>query len=49
MQECRDLLFHVQEHRFSLPQIGATLEELGLDFVGFEFGGPEALAVMEAS
>jgi tetratricopeptide (TPR) repeat protein/SAM-dependent methyltransferase len=44
MGECRDLLFHVQEHRFSLPQIREILEELGLDFVGFEFGGPETLA-----
>ena len=44
MEECRDLLFHVQEHRFSLPQIREILEELGLDFVGFEFGGPETLA-----
>ncbi len=44
--ECRDLLFHVQEHRFTLPQIEAALETLGLDFLGFEFPGakPAALA-----
>jgi len=35
LEECRDLLFHVQEHRFSLHQIGEILDELGLDFVGF--------------
>lgn len=32
---CRDLLFHVQEHRFTLPQIAGALEELDLQFVGF--------------
>jgi 2-polyprenyl-3-methyl-5-hydroxy-6-metoxy-1,4-benzoquinol methylase len=37
MSGCRDLLFHVQEHRFTLPQIEAMLAELGLDFLGFEF------------
>jgi len=31
----RDLLFHVQEHRFSLPQIGAVLDRLRLQFAGF--------------
>lgn len=35
--ELRDLLFHVQEHRFSLPQIKNNLEVLGLNFAGFEF------------
>jgi len=33
--EIRDLLFHVQEHRFTLPQIKDRLAELGLSFVGF--------------
>jgi tetratricopeptide (TPR) repeat protein/2-polyprenyl-3-methyl-5-hydroxy-6-metoxy-1,4-benzoquinol methylase len=33
---CRDLLFHVQEHRFSLPEIETALKELGLVFIGFE-------------
>jgi tetratricopeptide (TPR) repeat protein/SAM-dependent methyltransferase len=33
---CRDLLFHVQEHRFTLPQIAAFLTESSLAFVGFE-------------
>jgi tetratricopeptide (TPR) repeat protein/SAM-dependent methyltransferase len=40
---CRDLIFHVQEHRFTLPQIGAALEVLGLEFLGFEF--PDRVAV----
>ena len=34
---CRDLLFHVQEHRFRLPQIETMIGELGLRFLGFEF------------
>jgi tetratricopeptide (TPR) repeat protein len=32
----RDLLFHEQEHRFTLPQIKNCLDELGLKFCGFE-------------
>ena len=32
----RDLLFHVQEHRFGLPNIRRLLAEFGLDFIGFE-------------
>tara|TARA_B100000575_G_scaffold265843_1_gene242712 strand:+ start:128 stop:766 length:639 start_codon:yes stop_codon:yes gene_type:complete len=32
----RDLLFHVQEHRFTLPQIENCLDKLGLRFCGFE-------------
>ena len=32
----RDLVFHVQEHRFTLPQIKNCLDELGLKFCGFE-------------
>ena len=34
--ECRDLLFHVQETRLTLDQIGSFLAECGLQFVGFE-------------
>ena len=34
--ECRDLLFHVQEHRTTLPEIKADLARHGLRFVGFE-------------
>ena len=32
----RDLLFHVQEHRFTIPQIKDCLSKLGLKFCGFE-------------
>ena len=33
---CRDLLFHVQEHRFTLPLLGEVIEGLGLRFLGFD-------------
>lgn len=33
---CRDLIFNVQEHRFTIPQIAAALSELDLTFLGFE-------------
>jgi len=34
--ECRDLLFHVQEHRLTLSQIESFLADFGLHFIGFE-------------
>ena len=36
LSELRDLLFHVQEHRFTIPQIQTCLDELGLKFCCFE-------------
>jgi SAM-dependent methyltransferase len=39
MPHCRDLLFHVQEHRFTIPLIQTVLKELKLEFLGFTFGG----------
>ena len=36
MSTLRDLLFHVQEHRYTLPQIQICLSELGLKFCGFQ-------------
>ena len=32
----RDLLFHTQEHQFTIPQIKKCLKELNLKFCGFE-------------
>lgn len=32
---CRDLLFHVQEHRLTLPAIQGFIQDHGLEFVGF--------------
>jgi 2-polyprenyl-3-methyl-5-hydroxy-6-metoxy-1,4-benzoquinol methylase len=34
---CRDYLFHVQEHRYTLAGIEAILGDLELEFLGFEF------------
>ena len=36
MSELRDLIFHVQEHQFTLPEIHNCLDTLGLEFCGFE-------------
>ena len=36
LSECRDLLFHVQEHRFTLLQVKEALNDLDLKFLGFE-------------
>jgi len=36
LSECRDLLFHVQEHRFTIPEIEDALNSLQLEFLGFE-------------
>ena len=36
LSELRDLLFHVQEHRFTIPQLKDCLSELDLKFCGFE-------------
>jgi SAM-dependent methyltransferase/tetratricopeptide (TPR) repeat protein len=40
--ECRDMLFHVQEKRTTIPAIKSFLEEQQLKFIGFEFS-PAAL------
>ena len=36
LSNCRDMLFHIQEHRFTLPGIEEALRVLGLAFLGFE-------------
>ena len=35
LSEARDLLFHVQEAQFTIPEIERCLDELGLEFTGF--------------
>ncbi len=32
---CRDLIFHVQEHRFTIPLLVEAFEQLNLEFLGF--------------
>src|SRR5258708_6740848 len=38
--ECRDLLFHIQERRLTIPEIKFFLTENDLKFIGFEFAPP---------
>ena len=41
---CRDLLFNVMEHRFTIPEIAAFLNDNGLSFLGFEpFDDPRVI------
>ena len=49
LSSCRDLLFHVQEHRFTLPQIEAALTALQLEFLGFEIQDQSALRKFRAA
>jgi SAM-dependent methyltransferase len=44
VSECRDMLFHVEEHRFTIAEIEALLGALGLRLIGFELPGPVAAA-----
>jgi tetratricopeptide (TPR) repeat protein/SAM-dependent methyltransferase len=42
----RDLVLHVQEHRFTIPRIASAIAGLGVEFLGFELpGGPLALSL----
>jgi SAM-dependent methyltransferase len=40
ISECRDMLFHPQEHRLTLPQIKAFLAASDLQFMGFALPPP---------
>jgi 2-polyprenyl-3-methyl-5-hydroxy-6-metoxy-1,4-benzoquinol methylase len=40
---CRDLLFNVMEHQFTIPQIAEFLDANGLTFLGFEQLPPDVL------
>lgn len=44
----RDLLFHVQEHDFTLPEIAQLLQALDLEFLGFEIGDRQTLEAFRA-
>lgn len=43
MSMCRDLLFHVQEHQFTLPRIQAALDSLGLRLLSMDVEQPGVL------
>lgn len=45
---CRDLLFHVQEHQFTLKQIKEAIEKLGLEFLGIDLHDAKANAEFRA-
>lgn len=40
----RDLVLHVQEHRFTTGELGAAIRALGLELLGFEFSDPSVRA-----
>jgi SAM-dependent methyltransferase len=41
MNRCRDLLFHPQERRYTLPEVGQLLDELRLEFRGLQKPEPD--------
>jgi len=43
LSEVRDLLFHVQEHRFTIPKIKQCLGMLDLAFCGFEISNRDVI------
>ncbi|KZB62324.1 hypothetical protein AUP42_05105 [Thalassospira lucentensis] len=43
LSPCRDLIFHIQEHRFTIPQIEDALKKLNLKFIDFETQSPQTL------
>ena len=47
LYECRDLLFHPQEHQFTIDSLKLLLEELDLVFLGFELGERQRLLYTE--
>jgi SAM-dependent methyltransferase len=45
---CRDFLFHRHEQRFDIPRIKAAIDDLGLEFLGFEFTDPQVMTAYRA-
>ena len=43
----RDLVLHVQEHRFTIPQIASAIAELGVELLGFELPGKKLALSLE--
>ncbi len=46
---CRDLLFHVHEHDFTLDEIGGWIERAGMKFLGFNIAADILAAYREAN
>jgi Flp pilus assembly protein TadD/SAM-dependent methyltransferase len=43
----RDLVLHVQEHRFTIPQLAGMVAALGVEFLGFELTGKKLAMSLE--
>jgi Flp pilus assembly protein TadD/SAM-dependent methyltransferase len=43
----RDLILHVQEHRFTIPRLASAIAELGVEFLGFELPGKKLALSLE--
>ena len=48
VSQCRDLVFHVEEHSFALPELAAIFVELGLSVVRVEARGLRDLEAYKA-
>ncbi len=49
VSSCRDLMFHVRELCFTVPEIAEMLRALGLRFIGFEHNQLEVLGAYRAA
>jgi len=45
----RDMVFHIQEKTYDIPEIQAALDELGLEFMGFRIANPQTVAKYKAA
>ncbi|HEX3855476.1 MAG TPA: methyltransferase domain-containing protein [Polyangiaceae bacterium] len=48
VSQCRDLVFHIEEHTFSLPELASIIGELGLSILQLEARGPRDLEAYRA-
>ena len=48
VSQCRDLVFHVEEHTFTLPELAGIFRELGLSVLGVEARGPRDIEAYRA-
>jgi SAM-dependent methyltransferase len=48
VSQCRDLVFHIEEHTFSLPELAGIIGELGLSVLQVEARGPRDLEAYRA-
>jgi SAM-dependent methyltransferase len=48
VSQCRDLVFHVEEHTFALPELASIFAELGLSVLRVEARGPRDIEAYRA-